>query len=153
MSWNSALDLGALRAGAHDISRGAIAEQQVHRVDDDRLARAGFAGEHVEARRKGQIEPIDDGQVADTKFSQHRLHTSGRKGPSRQGSCTRLARIRRSNNQNCAFRTVGTTKTMAKAKASVTLAPNTMAAVEFHRWATAPANMAPTGVLPKKKSV
>ncbi len=64
-----ALDFGALRAGAHHIGRRAIPEQEVDGVDDDGLARAGFAGEHIEARRENQIEPIDDGQVADTEFS------------------------------------------------------------------------------------
>ncbi len=43
------LDIGLVTAGAHDGTVGTAAQHQHHRVEDDRLARARLAGQHVEA--------------------------------------------------------------------------------------------------------
>jgi hypothetical protein len=66
------LDFGQFGAGAHPFARGAIAQQQTHGVDDDRLARAGLAGENVQPRAKTQLELVDNGKVADAQFGKHR---------------------------------------------------------------------------------
>jgi hypothetical protein len=63
--------LGALRPGAHHGRIGAVAERQLHRIHEDRLARAGLAGERGEARGEFQVEPVDDDVVADGKRAQH----------------------------------------------------------------------------------
>ncbi len=67
-----AFHLGALGAGAQHIGRGAVAQQQVDGINDDGFARAGLAGEHIEARGERQIEPINDGKVVDAEFCEHR---------------------------------------------------------------------------------
>ena len=50
-SWNVELgrQLGALGAFAHHAGVAAAAEQELERIDQDRLAGAGLAGEHGEA--------------------------------------------------------------------------------------------------------
>ena len=68
-----ALDDGLLRAGSHDIARGALAEQQREGIDDHRFAGAGFAGQDIEARLERQGDVGDDGEIADAKFRQHVL--------------------------------------------------------------------------------
>ena len=60
------------------IRRGALAQQQADGVDDDRLACARFAGQYVEAGAKGQVKLVDDGEIADAQFIEHRRQTSGR---------------------------------------------------------------------------
>ena len=54
--------------GAHHFLRSPVAEKQVDGVDDDRLAGARLAGEHVEARAESQFQLVDDRQVADAEF-------------------------------------------------------------------------------------
>ena len=66
-----ALDARARRAGADELGAGALAEDRAERVDDDRLARAGLAGERVEARPEVEPQPVDDREVADGQFQQH----------------------------------------------------------------------------------
>ena len=63
------LDRGGVFAGADQVSRGAAADQQADRADQDGLAGAGLAGEDVEARLELELEAIDDGQIADAKGS------------------------------------------------------------------------------------
>ena len=48
-----------------------IAEQQAERVQQDRLARAGFAGEHRESLAEFDIERGDDDKVANRKRAEH----------------------------------------------------------------------------------
>ncbi len=79
--------LGACRAGAHDARVGAAAEGQRERVDEDRLAGARFAGERAEARRKLEVEPIDDDVVANGKRAQHDLLNP--RAPHGERSCQR----------------------------------------------------------------
>ncbi len=63
---------GRLRlAGADQIGRGAGAEQQADRLDEDRLARAGLAGQDVEAGLELDLDGLDDRKVADAEEAQH----------------------------------------------------------------------------------
>ena len=63
--------LGALRPGAHHARIGAVAEREREGIDEDRLARAGLAGQRGEAARQLEVEPVDDHVVADGECSQH----------------------------------------------------------------------------------
>ena len=65
------LDLRALGPGAHDILRRPVAQQQADGVDDDGLAGACLAGQHVEAGSEGQIQVLDDGEITNAQFCQH----------------------------------------------------------------------------------
>ena len=49
-------DLGARRAFAHHAGVAAAAERELQRVDEDRLAGAGLAGEHREAAVELDLE-------------------------------------------------------------------------------------------------
>jgi hypothetical protein len=62
--------LGALAAVTHDIRRGAATARQRQGIDDDGLARTGFAGERNESRAELELELVDDGEVADSQESQ-----------------------------------------------------------------------------------
>ena len=53
-----------LAAGAHDLCRGAVAQQQPDSVDDNGFARASFARQDVQAGRKVQFKFIDDRKIA-----------------------------------------------------------------------------------------
>ena len=50
---------------------GALAEQEAECADDDGFAGAGFAGQHVEARRQRKRERLDDREVLDAQLGQH----------------------------------------------------------------------------------
>ena len=50
---------------------GARAEREAERVEQDRLARAGLAGEHAEPRLELQLEPLDEHDVMDGELPQH----------------------------------------------------------------------------------
>src|ERR1041384_2850660 len=64
-------DCAALRAGAQERPVRALAEHEVERADDDRLARAGFAGDGVETGLEFQRQVGDAGQVCDARWGQH----------------------------------------------------------------------------------
>ena len=64
-------ELGALRAGAHHFGAALAAGEQRQRVDDDGLARAGFAREHGEPRAHLELDQIDDGEVTNLQVGQH----------------------------------------------------------------------------------
>ena len=66
-----ALHVGLRRARPHDPRPGPPAEQQVQRVGEHRLARAGLAREHVEARPESQLGPFDQKEVLDAQLQQH----------------------------------------------------------------------------------
>ena len=53
--------------GPDQLGRGARPRQQAHRVDDDGLARAGFAGDDVQAGPELDFQVLDDGDVADVQ--------------------------------------------------------------------------------------
>jgi hypothetical protein len=66
-----ALDAGAVGAGADELRARALAQQQSERADDDRLARAGLAREHVEPAGEREGQRLDDREVLDPEFGQH----------------------------------------------------------------------------------
>ena len=84
-------ELGARRARAELAHLETVAEQQAQRVEQDRLARAGFAGEHREARRELDVERLDDDEIADGQRAQHRgqIRNSFRSGAPRHWSLLR----------------------------------------------------------------
>ena len=60
-----------LRPGAHQAGLGPPAERQAERVQQDRLARTGLAGQHAQSRAKGERQTIDQHDVADGQTEQH----------------------------------------------------------------------------------
>ncbi len=61
--------LGAL---AHEPALGTDAERQAERIQQDRLAGAGFAREHAEPWMETEFQPVDQHDVADGEALQHR---------------------------------------------------------------------------------
>ena len=61
-----------LGAGAHQAALGAHAERQPERVEQDRFAGAGLAGQDAQARPEGEIKPVDQHDIANGKAEQHR---------------------------------------------------------------------------------
>ena len=64
-------DLGAGCAFPHHAGFAAAAECQLQRVDEDRLASAGLAGEHGQAGAELELELVDDDEVAQCEAMQH----------------------------------------------------------------------------------
>ena len=62
---------GFIRAVAHNIAGGFLAQQQRQCVNQDGLARAGFAGQQVQSRSKVNHHVIDDGVVFNAQFPEH----------------------------------------------------------------------------------
>ena len=58
-------DLALLRALAHQRGVAAGAQRQRKGIEQDRLAGAGFAGQHGQARREIDVEPVDQNDVSD----------------------------------------------------------------------------------------
>ena len=67
----AALEVRARAALADDTGVASLAEDQRERVDQDRLAGAGLAGEDGEAGVELELERVDDDEVADGKRVQH----------------------------------------------------------------------------------
>ena len=65
-------DFGTRRAAAHHAALGAVAQRQRQRVDQDRLARTGLAGEHGEPRREIEFDRFDQQVIADGQMRQHK---------------------------------------------------------------------------------
>ena len=82
-------DLGALGARPHQAAGAAVAEREPERIQQDRLAGAGFAGEHAERAVKGEIKPFDEDDVADREPCQHRRSEHGVPGPAEPGAAPR----------------------------------------------------------------
>ena len=59
-------------AGPDEVGRGAPAEQQADRFDEDRLPGAGFAGQDVQAGVELDLDRVDDSQVPDAEEAEHR---------------------------------------------------------------------------------
>ena len=59
-------------SGTHQPAVGAVAEHQPERVEQDRLARPGFAGEHAEPAAKIEVECLDQHDIADGQAGEHR---------------------------------------------------------------------------------
>src|ERR1700744_6223853 len=88
----------ALRlALAHQRSIAAAAERQGESIEQDRFAGAGLAGQHGQARAEGEIEAIDENDVADGELDEHRSDV----GPRTSRSATALALLR---TRRCAVR-------------------------------------------------
>jgi hypothetical protein len=64
-------DLRALTAGAQLACLEAAAEQERQRVEQDRLARAGFARQYRKAGLEFDLEGVDNGEVANRQEMQH----------------------------------------------------------------------------------
>ena len=67
------LDARLLGAGAHHVGRRAPAAQERHRLDEQRLAGAGLAGEHVEAGAELDLDVVEQREVGDAQVRQHVL--------------------------------------------------------------------------------
>ncbi len=65
------LDDRLVGSRARDVRRRAPAAQQVHRLDDQRLARAGLAREHVHAGAELDLDIGQDREVRDSQMPQH----------------------------------------------------------------------------------
>jgi len=65
------------RPGAHEPSLRPAAERQAQRVQQDRLAGAGLAGQHAQPRVKGERQPIDQHDIADSQTEQHAANDTG----------------------------------------------------------------------------
>ena len=64
-------DRGRVLARADQPAVGARAQRQAERVEQDRLAGAGLAGQHAKARLELELEPLDQHDVADGELPQH----------------------------------------------------------------------------------
>ena len=62
-----------LRAGADHLAGGPFTQNGRDRVDDDRLARAGLAGEDIEAAVKRDLCLFNDGNIFDVQGRKHRF--------------------------------------------------------------------------------
>ena len=62
---------GLVGAVADQFDGGFAAHEQGQRIDQDGFARAGFAGEQVEAGAEGGDGVIDDGVVFSAQFDEH----------------------------------------------------------------------------------
>ena len=63
--------VAGLCTAANELGPTLTAEQQLEGADQDALARAGLAGEHVEARPELQLERIDDRKILNLQAIQH----------------------------------------------------------------------------------
>jgi len=74
-------ELGAdaclLGARAEQLGIGAAAEGEAERIQQDRLAGAGLAGQHGEAGIDLEIQAVDEDDVADRQVQQHRRSAPG----------------------------------------------------------------------------
>ena len=64
-------NLRALGARAQLARFETVAEQQRQRIEQDRFARARFAGQHGEPGAELGVERLDDGKVANRQRTQH----------------------------------------------------------------------------------
>ena len=86
-SHEAALDPRLGRAVAHEAGVGAAADEQLERLDEQGLARAGLAGDRGEPAPSDQVEVGDDPEVHDVQLDQHPPSTGrrGRTWPSGSG--------------------------------------------------------------------
>ena len=66
-----ALDVGLPRARAHDLRARLAAHQEVERVREHGLARAGLARDRVQARPQAELGALDQEEVLDSELEQH----------------------------------------------------------------------------------
>ena len=86
-------------SAAHQPGVGARSQRQPERVEQDRFARAGFAGEHAKAGFEVEGERVDQHHVADDELPQHqrtpvrRVSSAARAaGSARSCACTTCCR-------------------------------------------------------------
>ena len=60
---------------AHQPAIRPVAQHQPQRIEQDRLARPGLAGEHTEAAGKFQLQRLDQDNIADGKPGEHLRRT------------------------------------------------------------------------------
>jgi hypothetical protein len=65
---------------AHQPGVGARAGRQAQGVEDDRLARPGLAGERGQALADGEVEGLDQHDVADAQPDQHGVRIALNRG-------------------------------------------------------------------------
>src|SRR5207245_533037 len=83
-------DLRARGTFAQEAGIAAAAERELQRIDEDRLARAGLAGEHGEAPIEIDLELGHDHDVAQRQPPQHARPFS--RGPRASGACASTSR-------------------------------------------------------------
>ena len=66
-------ELGALRARLQLALLEAVADEERERVEQDRLAGAGLAGEDGEAAVELEIERFDDDEIPDRQKPKHQV--------------------------------------------------------------------------------
>ena len=64
-------EVGTRTTLPHHPRVGTATERQAQRIDQDRLAGAGFTGKHREARAEFKVDRFDDDEVAQSQFGQH----------------------------------------------------------------------------------
>jgi len=64
-------DERALFAGPDEVAGRAAAEQEADRLDENRLPRAGLAGQDVQAGLELDLDRVDDGEMLDAEKSEH----------------------------------------------------------------------------------
>ena len=64
-------DEGLVRAGADQLTAGALAQHGAEGVDDDGFARARLTGQGVEARLEPDVRLLDDGDIFNMEHFQH----------------------------------------------------------------------------------
>ena len=65
------LDGRGVLAGAHEVARRPSAEQKADRLHEDRLPRAGFAGQDVQAGVELDLDRVDHREVLDAQEAKH----------------------------------------------------------------------------------
>src|SRR5439155_7205975 len=61
----------ALLPRPHQPRIGPRPEREFDRVEQDRLARAGFSGKHAEAKLELELQPLDEDDIVDGELPQH----------------------------------------------------------------------------------
>jgi len=64
-------DAGLLGVGPEQTRVGTVAKREAQRIKQDRLAGAGFPGQHTESAIEGKVELLDNDDVADRQADQH----------------------------------------------------------------------------------
>src|SRR5206468_8708184 len=78
--WGSAerehrLDRRFLLTSADHVRRRLAADGELERRRENRLSRAGLAGDDVEARLEAEVELVDQREVADLQLFEHRARS------------------------------------------------------------------------------
>ncbi len=91
--------LALRRPRPHQRRAATPAQHKTQGVQQDRLAGAGLAGQHVETRPEVKLQPVDDEQIADIETAQHgsvpsrapRLQPAPRRQQREDGAALRIA--------------------------------------------------------------